>query len=75
MAGSESLDQGAITAQYDRVAPFYRALSPLFLINPRLRRKAVAAMGLRAGDECSRWGSAAGATFPTCSTRSGRGAR
>lgn len=43
-------DQGAITAQYDRVAPFYRALSPLFLINPLARRRGVAALGLRPGD-------------------------
>jgi ubiquinone/menaquinone biosynthesis C-methylase UbiE len=42
--------QEAITAQYDRVAPWYRALSPLFLINPLMRRKTVAAMSLRPGD-------------------------
>ncbi|MCW2982337.1 MAG: methyltransferase protein [Solirubrobacterales bacterium] len=42
--------QEAITAQYDRVAPWYRTLSPLFLINPLMRRKTVAAMSLRAGD-------------------------
>jgi ubiquinone/menaquinone biosynthesis C-methylase UbiE len=42
--------QDAITAQYDRVAPFYRALSPLFLINPWARRRGVAALGLRPGD-------------------------
>jgi ubiquinone/menaquinone biosynthesis C-methylase UbiE len=42
--------QDAITAQYDRVAPFYRSLSPLFLINPWARRKGVAALGLRPGD-------------------------
>ena len=45
-----TLDQGAITAQYDRVAPFYRVLSPLFLINPPARRRGVAALGLRPGD-------------------------
>lgn len=44
-----AVDQGAITAQYDRVAPFYRALSPLFLINPLARRRGVAALGLRPG--------------------------
>ncbi len=43
-------EQGSITAQYDRIAPWYRALSPLFLINPLMRRKAVAAMALRPGD-------------------------
>jgi ubiquinone/menaquinone biosynthesis C-methylase UbiE len=42
--------QEAITAQYDRVAPFYRALSPLFLINPHARRQGVKALGLRPGD-------------------------
>jgi ubiquinone/menaquinone biosynthesis C-methylase UbiE len=42
--------QEEITAQYDRVAPWYRALSPFFLINPWLRRRAVKAMGLRPGD-------------------------
>jgi ubiquinone/menaquinone biosynthesis C-methylase UbiE len=42
--------QDGITAQYDRVAPFYRALSPLFLINPLARRRGVAALGLRPGD-------------------------
>jgi ubiquinone/menaquinone biosynthesis C-methylase UbiE len=45
-----AVDQDAITAQYDRVAPFYRALSPLFLINPLARRRGVAALGLRPGD-------------------------
>jgi demethylmenaquinone methyltransferase/2-methoxy-6-polyprenyl-1,4-benzoquinol methylase len=47
---SDTVDQDAITTQYDRVAPYYRALSPLFLINPRARRKGVAALGLRPGD-------------------------
>jgi ubiquinone/menaquinone biosynthesis C-methylase UbiE len=42
--------QDAITAQYDSVAPYYRALSPLFLINPWARRKGVAALRLRPGD-------------------------
>jgi ubiquinone/menaquinone biosynthesis C-methylase UbiE len=45
-----TIGQDAITAQYDRVAPFYRALSPLFLINPPARRRGVAALGLRPGD-------------------------
>jgi demethylmenaquinone methyltransferase/2-methoxy-6-polyprenyl-1,4-benzoquinol methylase len=42
--------QEAITAQYDRVAPYYRALSPLFLITPWARRKGVDALALRPGD-------------------------
>jgi ubiquinone/menaquinone biosynthesis C-methylase UbiE len=45
-----TVDQQAITRQYDRVAPFYRALSPLFLINPLARRRGVAALALRPGD-------------------------
>jgi len=45
-----TVGQDAITRQYDRVAPFYRALSPLFLINPLARRRGVAALGLRPGD-------------------------
>jgi demethylmenaquinone methyltransferase/2-methoxy-6-polyprenyl-1,4-benzoquinol methylase len=49
MAGATA-GQDAITAQYDNVAPYYRALSPLFLINPWARRKGVAALGLRPGD-------------------------
>jgi demethylmenaquinone methyltransferase/2-methoxy-6-polyprenyl-1,4-benzoquinol methylase len=47
---SATVGQDAITAQYDRVAPYYRALSPLFLINPWARRRGVAALGLRPGD-------------------------
>jgi demethylmenaquinone methyltransferase/2-methoxy-6-polyprenyl-1,4-benzoquinol methylase len=45
-----TVGQDAITRQYDRVAPYYRALSPLFLINPLARRRGVAALGLRPGD-------------------------
>jgi demethylmenaquinone methyltransferase/2-methoxy-6-polyprenyl-1,4-benzoquinol methylase len=48
--GAATASQGAITAQYDRVAPFYRALSPLFLINPLARRRGVAALALKPGD-------------------------
>jgi ubiquinone/menaquinone biosynthesis C-methylase UbiE len=59
MAGQE-----AITAQYDRVAPWYRALSPLFLINPLLRRKAVAALCLRAGDAVLEVGVGSGRNLP-----------
>jgi ubiquinone/menaquinone biosynthesis C-methylase UbiE len=59
MAGQE-----AITAQYDRVAPWYRALSPLFLINPLMRRRAVAAMGLRPGDAALEVGVGSGRNLP-----------
>jgi ubiquinone/menaquinone biosynthesis C-methylase UbiE len=66
MAGQEGTmaRQKAITAQYDRVAPWYRALSPLFLINPALRRKAVAAMGLRPGDAVLEVGVGTGRNLP-----------
>ena len=56
--------QEAITAQYDRVAPWYRALSPFFLINPWLRRRAVAAMGLRPGDAVLEIGVGSGRNLP-----------
>jgi ubiquinone/menaquinone biosynthesis C-methylase UbiE len=56
--------QEAITAQYDRVAPWYRALSPLFLINPWLRRKAVAALGLGDGDAVLEVGVGSGRNLP-----------
>jgi ubiquinone/menaquinone biosynthesis C-methylase UbiE len=59
MAGQE-----AITAQYDRVAPWYRALSPLFLINPLMRRKAVAALALRPGDTVLEIGVGSGRNLP-----------
>jgi ubiquinone/menaquinone biosynthesis C-methylase UbiE len=56
--------QQAITTQYDRVAPWYRALSPLFLINPLMRRKAVAAMELRPGDAVLEFGVGSGRNLP-----------
>lgn len=57
-------DQGAITAQYDRIAPWYRALSPLFLINPLMRRKAVAVLALRPGDTVLEVGVGTGRNLP-----------
>jgi demethylmenaquinone methyltransferase/2-methoxy-6-polyprenyl-1,4-benzoquinol methylase len=54
------MDQATITAGYDRVAPFYRALSPLFLITPRARRKGVAALALRPGDTVLEVGAGSG---------------
>lgn len=56
--------QEAITAQYDRVAPWYRALSPLFLINPAMRRKAVTALALRPGDTVLEVGVGSGRNLP-----------
>src|SRR5260221_9162653 len=54
----------AITNQYDRVARFYRALEPLFLIFPPARRKAVAALGLKPGDVVLEIGAGSGRNFP-----------
>jgi ubiquinone/menaquinone biosynthesis C-methylase UbiE len=54
----------AITNQYDRVARFYRVLSPLFLIFPPARRKAVAALGLKPGDVVLEIGAGTGRNFP-----------
>lgn len=58
------MDQDTITAGYDRVAPFYRVLSPLFLITPRARRKGVAALALRPGDTVLEVGSGSGRNLP-----------
>jgi SAM-dependent methyltransferase len=59
MAGQE-----AITAQYDRIAPWYRALSPLFLINPWMRRRAVSALALRPGATVLEVGVGSGRNLP-----------
>jgi ubiquinone/menaquinone biosynthesis C-methylase UbiE len=64
MTGGAAVEQQAMTAQYDRVAPFYRVLSPLFLINPLLRRKAVRAMALRPGDQVLEVGVGSGRNLP-----------
>jgi ubiquinone/menaquinone biosynthesis C-methylase UbiE len=56
--------QEAITEQYDRIAPWYRALSPLFLINPHMRRKGVAALALRPGDTVLEVGVGSGRNLP-----------
>jgi|SRR6185312_2819080 len=58
------MDQATITAGYDRVAPLYRALSPLFLITPRARRKGVAALALRPGDTVLEVGAGSGRNLP-----------
>ncbi len=55
---------GEITGQYDRVARFYRAFEPLYLIFPVARRKAVAALGLKSGDTVLEIGAGTGRNFP-----------
>jgi ubiquinone/menaquinone biosynthesis C-methylase UbiE len=56
--------QETITAGYDRVAPYYRALSPFWLITPHARRKGVRALGLRAGDRVLEVGVGTGRNLP-----------
>ncbi|MGN6259084.1 MAG: class I SAM-dependent methyltransferase [Solirubrobacterales bacterium] len=55
---------GEITAQYDRVARFYKVFEPLYLIFPVARRKAVAALGLEPGDTVLEVGAGTGRNFP-----------
>ncbi len=59
-----SARQRAITAQYDRVARIYAPLEPLFLIFPRARRLAVAAMALRPGATVLEIGAGTGRNLP-----------
>jgi ubiquinone/menaquinone biosynthesis C-methylase UbiE len=56
--------QSANTRQYDRVARFYSTLEPLYLIFPPARRRAVAALGLKAGDVVLEIGAGTGRNFP-----------
>jgi ubiquinone/menaquinone biosynthesis C-methylase UbiE len=56
--------QSANSRQYDRVARFYTVLEPLYLIFPRARRKAVAALNLKAGDVVLEIGAGTGRNFP-----------
>jgi ubiquinone/menaquinone biosynthesis C-methylase UbiE len=56
--------QSANSAAYDRVARFYRAFEPLYLIFPPARRRAVAALGLKPGDVVLEIGAGTGRNFP-----------
>jgi len=53
-----------ITAQYDRVARLYSTLELLFLITPRARRKAVAALALSPGATVLEVGVGSGRNLP-----------
>lgn len=53
-----------IVRGYDRVARFYAALEPLFLIFPRARRKAVAALDLEPGATVLEIGAGTGRNLP-----------
>jgi ubiquinone/menaquinone biosynthesis C-methylase UbiE len=56
--------QSANTRRYDRIARSYRTLEPLYLIFPPARRRAVAALGLKAGDTVLEIGAGSGRNFP-----------
>jgi demethylmenaquinone methyltransferase/2-methoxy-6-polyprenyl-1,4-benzoquinol methylase len=56
--------QSANTRRYDRIARLYSTLEPLYLIFPRARRKAVAALGLKRGDVVLEIGAGTGRNFP-----------
>ena len=56
--------QSANTRRYDRIARFYSTLEPLYLIFPPARRRAVAALGLKAGDTVLEIGAGTGRNFP-----------
>jgi SAM-dependent methyltransferase len=56
--------QSANTKRYDRIARTYSVLEPLYLIFPPARRRAVAALGLKAGDTVLEMGAGTGRNFP-----------
>jgi cytochrome P450/ubiquinone/menaquinone biosynthesis C-methylase UbiE len=55
---------GEIVKNYNRVAPLYSTLEPLYLIFPSARRKAVAALNLKAGDVVLEIGAGTGRNLP-----------
>ncbi len=56
--------QSANTKRYDRLARLYSTLEPLYLIFPRARRRAVAALALKRGDVVLEIGAGTGRNFP-----------
>lgn len=56
--------QAVNSKRYDRVARFYRTFEPVYLIFPPARRRAVAALGLKAGDVVLEIGAGTGRNFP-----------
>ena len=67
----QSLEQ--ITRRYDRLAPFYRTMEPLYLIHDGARRKAVRLWGYRPARRCSRSAAVRVATSRSWSRRSENG--
>ena len=55
---------GEIVKGYDRVARLYSTLEPLYLIFPPARRRAVAALNLKAGDTVLEIGAGTGRNLP-----------
>jgi demethylmenaquinone methyltransferase/2-methoxy-6-polyprenyl-1,4-benzoquinol methylase len=56
--------QSVNTRRYDRIARTYSVLEPLYLVFPPARRRAVAALGLKAGNTVLEIGAGTGRNFP-----------
>jgi demethylmenaquinone methyltransferase/2-methoxy-6-polyprenyl-1,4-benzoquinol methylase len=66
---------GEVTAQYDRVARFYRPLEPLYMITPLARRKGVDALILKEGDTVLEIGAGTGRNLPYLTAAVGEAGR